>query len=92
MVTPNWFASCRPRAAAPVGQDRPRRKEVMEVSGESWRAYYAPSAAGGAEHVAASVMGVEEPQSLVTEYYKLPPLAQEAQLLAKDPKLGDVWQ
>lgn len=65
-----------------------RRKEMMEVSGESWRAYYT----GGAEHplsaATSAVLGVADdpqPQPLVTEYYKLPPLAQETHLnLHKD--------
>lgn len=55
----------------------------MEVSGESWRAYYT----GGPEHplsaATSAVLGVAEdpqPQSLVTEYYKLPPLVQDAHL------------
>ncbi|XP_052738848.1 protein grainyhead isoform X5 [Bicyclus anynana] len=63
-----------------------RRKELMEVSSESWRAYYA----GGSEHTSA-VLGVADdpqPQPLVTEYYKLPPLAQDTHLnLHKE-----VWQ
>ncbi|CAH2102552.1 unnamed protein product [Euphydryas editha] len=65
-----------------------RRKEMMEVSGASWRAYYT----GGAEHplsaATSAVLGVADdpqPQPLVTEYYKLPPLAQETHLnLHKD--------
>ncbi|XP_061708852.1 protein grainyhead isoform X3 [Cydia pomonella] len=67
-----------------------RRKEVMEVSGESWRAYYS-----SAEHplsaASSAVLGVDDqqPQALVTEYYKLPPL--QAQDLHKDGKLTDVW-
>ncbi|CAH2238250.1 jg11529 [Pararge aegeria aegeria] len=70
----------------PPGTGIRRRKELMEVSGESWRAYYT----GGSEHTSA-VLGVADdpqPQSLVTEYYKLPPLAQDTHLnLHKD-----VWQ
>lgn len=67
-----------------------RRKELMEVSGESWRAYYA----AGSEHplsaATSAVLGVDDqqPQPLVTEYYKLPPLAQDTHLnLHKE-----VWQ
>ncbi|KAI5640558.1 CP2 transcription factor domain-containing protein [Phthorimaea operculella] len=71
-----------------------RRKEVMEVSGDSWRYY--PS---GGEHplsaATSAVLGVDDqhPQPLVTEYYKLPPLGQDAHLnLHKDGKIVDVWQ
>ncbi|XP_041975907.1 protein grainyhead isoform X3 [Aricia agestis] len=61
-----------------------RRKEVMEVSAECWRAYSA-----GGEHplsVAASAMlGVtDDHQQSVTEYYKLPPLAQDTLTLHKE--------
>lgn len=70
-----------------------RRKEVMEVSGESWRAYYS----GGAEHplsaATSAVLGsVADDNQQPIEYYKLPPLAQDTHLtLHKDAKLVDVW-
>ncbi|KPI94854.1 hypothetical protein RR46_11858 [Papilio xuthus] len=71
-----------------------RRKEVMEVSGESWRTYYAggePALAAAALGVAEDAHGHGQPQPLVAEYYKLPPLAQDAHLnLHKDVKI-DVW-
>lgn len=64
----------------------------MEVGGE-WRAYYSTG-----EHplsaATSAVLGVGDdgqPQSLVTEYYKLPPLAQDQLSLHKDAKLVDVW-
>lgn len=69
-----------------------RRKEVMEVSGDSWRAYYS-----SAEHPlssATSVLGAvpDDGQGQPMEYYKLPPLAQDTHLnLHKDAKLVDVW-
>ncbi|RVE44712.1 hypothetical protein evm_010616 [Chilo suppressalis] len=70
-----------------------RRKEVMEVSGEPWRAYYS----SGAEHplsaATSAVLDVSEEQAQPLEYYRLPPLAQDTHLnLHKDPKLVDVWQ
>lgn len=68
-----------------------RRKEVMEVSGDSWRYY-----GSGAEHPLSggTVLGMADEQSgaLVTEYYKLPPLGQDGHLAQhKDAKLVDVW-
>lgn len=70
-----------------------RRKEVMEVGGESWRYY--PS---GTEHPLSAAttavlgMGDEQSGTLVTEYYKLPPLGQDGHLVShKDAKLVDVW-
>ncbi|XP_052757327.1 protein grainyhead isoform X2 [Galleria mellonella] len=72
-----------------------RRKEAMEVGGE-WRAYYS----SGAEHplsaATSAVLGVADdtqPQPLVTEYYKLPPLAQDSHLSLhkENAKLIDVW-
>ncbi|XP_073957703.1 grainy head isoform X2 [Choristoneura fumiferana] len=67
-----------------------RRKEVMEVSGESWRAYYASAEHGlGAPPPVLGVPDDQQPQALVTEYYKLPPL--QAQDLHKDGKITDVW-
>lgn len=65
----------------------------MDVGGDSWRYY--PS---GAEHplsaATTAVLGMADEQSgaLVTEYYKLPPLGQDAHLAPhKDAKLIDVW-
>lgn len=70
-----------------------RRKEVMEVSGESWRAYYS-----SAEHplsaATSAVLGAvaDDGQGQPIEYYKLPPLGQDTHLnLHKDAKLVDVW-
>lgn len=65
---------------------------MMEVSGEPWR-YYASS---GSEHplstATSAVLGVPDDSTLVTEYYRLPPLGQDAHLtLHKDAKLLDVW-
>ncbi|XP_026319803.1 protein grainyhead isoform X5 [Hyposmocoma kahamanoa] len=73
-----------------------RRKEMMEVGGETWRAYYS----SGAEHplsaATSAVLGVpddSQPQPLVTEYYKLPPLSHDSHInLHKDAKIVDVWQ
>ncbi|KAL4712651.1 hypothetical protein ACJJTC_007948 [Scirpophaga incertulas] len=71
-----------------------RRKEVMEVSGEPWRAYYS----SGAEHplsaATSAVLDVgDDQQGQPMEYYRLPPLAQDTHLnLHKDAKLVDVWQ
>lgn len=70
-----------------------RRKEVMEVTGESWRAYYS----SGAEHplsaATSAVLGsVDDSQHQPIEYYKLPALTQDTHLtLHKDAKLVDVW-
>ena len=65
----------------------------MEVSGESWRAYYS-----SAEHplsaATSAVLGAvaDDGQGQPIEYYKLPPLAQDTHLnLHKDAKLVDVW-
>ncbi|KAJ8736372.1 hypothetical protein PYW08_007028 [Mythimna loreyi] len=67
-----------------------RRKEVMEVSGESWRAYYSSTEHGlGAAPALDDGAGAGGPP---LEYYKLPPLAQDSHLnLHKDAKLVDVW-
>ncbi|CAG9796615.1 unnamed protein product [Diatraea saccharalis] len=69
-----------------------RRKEVMEVSSEPWRAYYS----SGAEHplsaATSAVLDVADEQTQPLEYYRLPPLAQDTHLnLHKDAKLVDVW-
>lgn len=72
-----------------------RRKEVMEVGAENWRAYYS----SGAEHPLSAatsvVLGVAEdqqPSALVTDYYKLPSLTPDTHHnLLKDAKLVDVW-
>lgn len=69
---------------------------MMEVGGETWRAYYS----SGAEHplsaATSAVLGVHDdsqPQPLVTEYYKLPPLSHDSHInLHKDAKIVDVWQ
>lgn len=61
----------------------------MEVSGESWRAYYS-SAEHGLSAAPALDDGAGAGQPL--EYYKLPPLAQDSHVsLHKDAKLVDVW-
>ncbi|CAG4964918.1 unnamed protein product [Colias eurytheme] len=59
-----------------------RRKEVMEVSGDSWRAYYTTGPEHPLSAATSAVLGVDDqqPQSLVTDYYKLPPLAQDTHL------------
>ncbi|XP_063821536.1 protein grainyhead isoform X2 [Ostrinia nubilalis] len=69
-----------------------RRKEVMEVGGEQWRAYYS-----GAEHplsaATSAVLDVSDEPGQPLEYYRLPPIAQDSHLnLHKDAKLVDVWQ
>lgn len=63
------------------------------MEGESWR-YYASGTDHPLSAATSAVLGVSEDHqsSLVTEYYKLPPLAQDAHLtLHKDAKLVDVW-
>ncbi|CAH0592436.1 unnamed protein product [Chrysodeixis includens] len=68
-----------------------RRKEVMEVSGESWRAYYSASEHPLSAATSAVLSAVDDQQQPI-EYYKLPPLAQDTHLsLHKDAKLVDVW-
>ncbi|VVC87506.1 unnamed protein product [Leptidea sinapis] len=60
-----------------------RRKEMMEVSGESWRAYYSTTPEHPLSAATSAVLGVgddQQPQALVTEYYKLPPLGQDSHL------------
>ncbi|XP_037867210.1 protein grainyhead isoform X6 [Bombyx mori] len=72
-----------------------RRKEVMEVGGETWRAYYSSGADHPLSAATSAVLGVsddQQPQPLVADYYKLPPLGQDTHLhLHKDAKLVDVW-
>ncbi|KAF9816185.1 hypothetical protein SFRURICE_003736 [Spodoptera frugiperda] len=97
----NWLAREQGFASYPSGSAsgsdlfyiRLRRKEVMEVSGESWRAYYS-----SAEHplsaATSAVLGAvaDDGQGQPIEYYKLPPLGQDTHLnLHKDAKLVDVW-
>lgn len=68
---------------------------MMEVGGESWRAYYSTGPEHPLSAATSAVLGVEDhqPQPLVTEYYKLPPLGQDPHLnLHKDGKIVDVWQ
>ncbi|XP_022130619.2 protein grainyhead isoform X3 [Pieris rapae] len=68
-----------------------RRKEVMEVSGDSWRAYYTTGPEHPLSAATSAVLGVaddQQPQSLVTDYYKLPPLGQDTHLTLHK----EVWQ
>ncbi|CAH2050385.1 unnamed protein product, partial [Iphiclides podalirius] len=87
-ITASYYA----QTTADVYHQR-RRKEMMEVSGDSWRTYYS-SGEHPLSSTTSAVLGVADdaqPQSLVTEYYKLPPLGQDAHLnLHKDVKI-DVW-
>lgn len=67
----------------------------MEVGGETWRAYYSSGADHPLSAATSAVLGVsddQQPQPLVADYYKLPPLGQDTHLhLHKDAKLVDVW-